>query len=313
MSLSVANLFGIKDLTIDDINLVLDTSGYFEEVSKRAIKKVPTLRGKTIVNLFLEPSTRTRTSFELAAKRLSADVINISSDSSAIKKGESLKDTAKTLTAMGVDVIVMRHPSAGSSEFLAKWTDVKIINAGDGSHEHPTQALLDLYTIKEKLKKIKNLHIGIVGDILHSRVARSNIFALKKMGAKVSAIAPPTLIPPEIESLGVEVEYSLDKIIPKVDVIYLLRLQLERQTENFFPSIREYAKLFCLNKERLNMAKKNIVVMHPGPINRGIEISADVADMAESVIANQVASGIAVRMAILYLLMGGSPVVGAIN
>jgi aspartate carbamoyltransferase catalytic subunit len=313
MSLSVANLFGIKDLTINDINLILDTSGYFEEVSKRAIKKVPTLRGKTIVNLFLEPSTRTRTSFELAAKRLSADVVNISSNSSAIKKGESLKDTAKTLTAMGVDVIVMRHPSAGSSEFLAKWTDVKIINAGDGSHEHPTQALLDLYTIKEKLKKIKNLHIGIVGDILHSRVARSNIFAFKKMGAKVSVIAPPTLIPPEIESLGVEVEYSLDEIIPKVDVIYLLRLQMERQTENFFPSICEYAKLFCLNKERLSMAKKNIVVMHPGPINRGIEISADAADAVESIITNQVASGIAVRMAILYLLMGGSPVVGAIN
>ncbi|MBI4743271.1 MAG: aspartate carbamoyltransferase catalytic subunit [Actinobacteria bacterium] len=313
MSLSVTNLLSIKDLTNDDINLVLDTAKYFEEISKRAIKKVPTLRGKTIVNLFLEPSTRTRISFELAAKRLSADVVNISSDSSAIKKGESLKDTAKTLTAMGIDIIVMRHSFAGSSELLAKWTDARIINAGDGAHEHPTQALLDLYTVREKLKKIENLHIGIVGDVAHSRVARSNIFAFKKMGAKISVIAPPTLVPPEFESLGVNIRYNFDEVIPEIDVIYLLRLQLERQTESFFPSIGEYARLFCLNKERLKMAKENVVIMHPGPINRDIEISGDITEMPESIITQQVASGIAVRMAVLYLLAGGGLVSGAVD
>lgn len=305
MGLKSKDLLGIAQLSRDEIELILDTAKSFEEISTRAIKKVPTLRGRTIVNLFYEPSTRTRTSFELAGKRLSADVINISSNTSAIVKGESLKDTAKTLEAMGVDLVAIRHSAAGAPQLLANWMRVSVINAGDGAHEHPTQALLDLYTIREKLGKIEDLHVAIVGDILHSRVARSNILALTKMKAKITVVGPPTLIPLDIESLGIEVRYDFDEIIPVVDIIYLLRIQLERQEQKFFPSLREYAELFCLTRDRLQRAKKNVLVMHPGPMNRGIEIDSEIADLAESIITEQVASGIAVRMAILYLLLGG--------
>lgn len=300
------DLLGIADLNRQEIELILDTSDSFKEVATRAIKKIPTLRGRTIVNLFLEPSTRTRTSFELAAKRLSADTVNISTKSSAISKGEGLKDTAKTIEAMGADAVVIRHSAAGAPQLLASLMSAKVINAGDGAHEHPTQALLDLYTIKKHLSKLEGLRVAIVGDILHSRVARSNILALTKMGSKVVVVAPPTLIPLEIDKLGVEVTHDLDEAIKKVDVIYLLRIQLERQGEVFLPSFREYAELFGLDKRRLAKAKKDVLVMHPGPMNRGLEISSEVADLPQTLVTDQVANGLAVRMAVLYLLLGGA-------
>lgn len=303
--LATKDLLGIDQLTVEEIEHILQTARSFEEISARAIKKVPALRGRTIVNLFFEPSTRTRTSFELAGKRLSADVINISSKTSAIAKGESLKDMALTLQAMGVDVVVIRHSVAGAPHMFARWTDARVINAGDGAHEHPTQALLDLYTIQSKLGKIRDLRIAIVGDIAHSRVARSNILALSKMGADVTVVAPSTLVPLGIERLGVTVSSNLDEVIPKVDIIYLLRLQFERQKESFFPTLREYSNLFGLTAERMKRARDGVLVMHPGPLNRGIEISSEVADKAEAIITEQVSSGIAVRMAVLFLLFGG--------
>lgn len=308
MALSNKNLLGISELSKNDISLILDTADSFKEISGRAIKKVPTLRGRTIVNLFLEPSTRTRISFEIAAKRLSADVINVSEKASSVVKGECLKDTAKTLEALNADMVIIRHRAAGAAHLLSRSINSRIINAGDGVHEHPTQSLLDLYTIKSKLGKIKGLKIAIVGDICHSRVARSNIQAFQKMGADVILIGPPTLIPLEIERLGVSVYYNLDEVINNIDVIYLLRIQAERIEDNRFPSIREYISRFGINKEKLNKTKDNMIIMHPGPMNRGIEITSDVADLPLSLVTDQVANGIAVRMAVIFQMLGGGKV-----
>ncbi|MDO8885417.1 aspartate carbamoyltransferase catalytic subunit [Candidatus Oleimmundimicrobium sp.] len=305
MAFEKKDLLGIKGLKKEEIQCILELGESFKEILARDIKKVPTLRGKTVVNLFVEPSTRTRISFELAAKRLSADVVNISAKNSSLTKGESLRDTAKTIEALGADAVIIRHPSAGAPHFFAKNINANVINAGDGAHEHPTQALLDLYTIKEKLGRINGLHVGIVGDIAHSRVARSNTLALTKMGAKVTLVGPPTLIPMEAEAMGAKVEYDFDKVIGKFDIIYMLRIQLERQTESLFPSIREYTNLYSLNFNRFKKAKKNVLIMHPGPMNRGIEISYEVADMPQAVITDQVVNGVAVRMAVLYVLLGG--------
>ncbi|MFZ3062964.1 MAG: aspartate carbamoyltransferase catalytic subunit [Actinomycetota bacterium] len=308
VELKSKDLLGIKELSKEEIELILNTAESFKEVSARAIKKVPTLRGRTIVNLFLEPSTRTRTSFELAGKRLSADVVNFAAEASSLVKGESLKDTAKALEAMNADLVVIRHSAAGAAHFLATITHLSVVNAGDGAHEHPTQALLDLFTIRDKLGRIEGLKIAIVGDIAHSRVARSNILALTKMGAEVTLVAPPTLIPVDIEEMGAAVSYNLGDIIADQDVIYLLRLQLERQNESLFPSLREYSLFYGLTKERLYQAKKDVLIMHPGPMNRGVEISSDVADLPQAVMTDQVANGLAVRMAVLYLLLGGAEV-----
>ena len=305
MSLKRKDLLGIQDLSVEEINLVLATAESFKEVSGRDIKKVPTLRGKTVVNLFFEPSTRTRTSFELAAKRLSADVINFAVSASSVSKGETLLDTARNIEAMQADFIVLRHPMAGSPNILAKLLRASVVNAGDGGHEHPTQALLDLYTLREKKREFKGLRLAIVGDIAHSRVARSNIYALTKMGAEVRVIGPPTMMPLEVERLGVKVFYDLDEGLRGVDVIMMLRLQLERQGIALFPSIREYSKLYCLTPERVKLAAPDALVMHPGPINRGVEIAPEVADSVSSVILDQVTNGVAVRMAVLYLLSGG--------
>lgn len=298
------NLLGIKDLTPVDIGLILDTASGFKDVLERDIKKVPPLRGKTVVNLFFEPSTRTRTSFELAAKRLSADVINFSVPTSSVVKGETLKDTALTIQALGADFVVIRHSSAGVPHFLSKILKISIINAGDGANEHPTQALLDLFTILSHKKKIKGLTVAIVGDIAHSRVARSNIYGLTKLGAKVRVICPPTLRPAEIDSLGVDVFDSMEQGIKDADVIMALRLQLERQSKGFLPSLEEYFNLYGLTKKRLKLAKDNAIVMHPGPMNRGVEIESEVADSRQSVILEQVTNGLAVRMAVLYILAG---------
>ncbi|MDI6703134.1 MAG: aspartate carbamoyltransferase catalytic subunit [bacterium] len=298
------DLLGLQDLHPDEIRLILDTARSFREISERPIKKVPTLRGKTLVNLFYEPSTRTRTSFEIAAKRLSADIININVPQSSIVKGEGLKDTVKTIEAMEASIVVIRHGQAGVPHILAHMVKSSIINAGDGAHEHPTQGLIDMFTILEKKGSLEGLRIVIVGDILHSRVARSNIFGLTKMGAKVCVCGPPTLIPPKVEQLKVEVYYKLEEAIKDADVIMLLRMQLERQCPNLFPTLLEYTKLYGLNKERLRVASQDVLVMHPGPINRGIEITPDVADSHYSVICDQVRNGIAVRMTVLYLLSG---------
>ncbi len=306
MKLRDRNLLGIETLTPDEIKLILDTAVPFKEIFTRSVKKVPTLRGKTVVNLFYEPSTRTRTSFELAEKRLSADVLNISVNTSSIVKGESLIDTAKTIEAMKADFVVIRHSMAGAPHLLARTINASIINAGDGMHEHPTQALLDLFTIRDKKGKIENQNVVIVGDILHSRVARSNIWALTKMGAKVTVVGPVTLIPPHIENLKVKVSYKLDEVLPNADVIYVLRVQRERQKQHLFPSLREYSELYGVDMDRLKKCKKDVIVMHPGPMNRGIEISSEVADSSYSVITEQVTNGIAVRMAVLYLLAGGA-------
>ncbi|MCX7816277.1 MAG: aspartate carbamoyltransferase catalytic subunit [Syntrophales bacterium] len=299
------DILGIRELSKEEINLILDTAESFIEVSTREIKKVPTLRGKTIINLFYEPSTRTRTSFEIAGKRLSADTINISASTSSIVKGETLIDMAKNLEAMNPDIIVIRHSAAGAPHMLARLLRQSIINAGDGAHEHPTQALLDMMTIRSRLGTLEGIKVSIVGDIAHSRVARSNLFGLKKMGAKVAVGGPVTMIPRDIHCLGVEVHTTLEDTIRDADVIMMLRVQLERQKQVLFPSLREYSAHFCLNRKHLSLAKKNVLIMHPGPINRGIEISPDIAESSHSVILDQVTNGVAVRMALLYLLIGG--------
>ena len=299
------HLLSINDVSAQDVVRVLDTAESFREVGTRVIKKVPALRGRTVVNLFYENSTRTRISFELAAKRLSADVINFSTSGSSVSKGESLKDTALTLQAMGADAIVIRHSSSGSPHTLTKWVKGSVLNAGDGTHEHPTQALLDLYTIREKLGRFEGLRAAIVGDVLHSRVARSLSFGLVKMGAEVTLVGPPTLIPPDAPAWGVQVSYDIDAVLPKLDVCYMLRVQRERQRQQYFPSVREYSRLFGLTRDRVNMLPEGCLIMHPGPMNRGVEIDSDVADLPQAVIEEQVTNGIAVRMSLLYLLLGG--------
>jgi len=293
-------------LSVQEITLILDTAESLKSISERDIKKVPTLRGKSIVNFFYEPSTRTRTSFDVAAKRLSADTLSLSASTSSMVKGETLLDTARNLQAMRPDLIVLRHPSSGAPHMLAKEVEAGIINAGDGINEHPTQALLDLYTIREKKGRIAGLKIAIIGDISHSRVARSNIIGLTKMGAEVTVSGPPTMIPVGIESLGVQVVPDPGRAVREKDVVMLLRIQLERQSKLLFPSIREYASFFGLNGEMLRRANEGAIVMHPGPLNRGVEIASDVADGPYSVILDQVANGVAVRMAVLYLLIGGA-------
>ena len=301
-TLSVKHLLGIKNLQKEDIDLIFKTADNFKEVINRPIRKVPSLRDITIANLFFENSTRTRLSFELAEKRLSADTLNFSAASSSVKKGETLIDTVNNILAMKVDMIVMRHPDAGASTFLANHIDVPIVNAGDGSHEHPTQALLDAYSIREKYGDVKGKKVVIVGDILHSRVALSNIFCLKMMGAEVKVCGPSTLMPKYIESLGVTYEANLMSALEWCDIANMLRIQLERQDTKFFPSLKEYSMMYGLNKERLDSLSKHITVMHPGPINRGVKITSDVADSKQSIILNQVENGVAIRMAVLYLL-----------
>lgn len=285
--------------------MILDTAESFLEISTREVKKVPTLRGKTIINLFFEPSTRTISSFELAAKRLSADTVNLNKQLSSVVKGETLKDTVLNLEAMRSDAIVIRHSCPGAPHYISTFCRSPVINAGDGAHEHPTQALLDAFTIRQLKKSLEGLKIVIVGDILHSRVARSNIYLLKKMGAEVVCIGPPALLPEEFKAFGIVIDYNLDRGIRGADVIMMLRIQLERQQKNLFPSLREYREIYSLTKKRFRRAKRNAIIMHPGPINRGVEISADLADSAKSVILRQVENGIAVRMAVLYLLLGG--------
>ncbi|MBI4824699.1 MAG: aspartate carbamoyltransferase catalytic subunit [Nitrospirae bacterium] len=299
------DLLGIKELPSEEIKLILNTAFGFKDVLKRDIKKVPTLRGKTVVNLFFEPSTRTRTSFELAGKRLSTDVINFSVPTSAVVKGESLIDTALTVQALGADYIVIRHPSSGVPHLLSKHLTASVINAGDGMNEHPTQALLDAFTIMEKKGRVEGLTVAIVGDIMHSRVAKSNIYSFKNLGAHVRLIGPPTLIPPDMEKLGVKVFYDMEEGLRDVDVVMMLRIQIERQGKGFFPSLKEYFKKWGLTSERLTLTKDDAIVMHPGPMNRGVEIASDVADGTRSVILEQVTNGIAVRMAVLYLLPSG--------
>jgi aspartate carbamoyltransferase catalytic subunit len=298
------DFISIRDLSAEELTLVLDTAAAFKQVGTREIKKVPALRGKTLVNFFVEPSTRTRTSFELAAFRLSADVVNISASTSSLTKGETLKDTALNLQALHADIIVLRHASAGAPLFLAERLSSSIINAGDGAHEHPTQALLDVFTIRERLGRVAGLHVAIIGDILFSRVARSDIFALTKLGASVTLVGPSTLVPREFEEMGVQVTHDIDSILPSVDVINLLRIQHERQRKEYFPSLGEYTALFGLTQERAARLKPNALIMHPGPINRGVEIDSEIADSGRSVILEQVTNGLAVRMAVLYLCAG---------
>jgi aspartate carbamoyltransferase catalytic subunit len=299
------DLLGIKQLEPEEIEVILETAETFKEISTRSIKKVPTLRGRTVVHLFYEPSTRTRTSFEIAAKRLSADTFNISASTSSIVKGETLLDTAKNLEAMNPDVIVLRHSAAGAPHMLARRVEASVINAGDGMHEHPTQALLDLLTIRDNKGTISGQTVAIIGDIAHSRVARSNIWALTKMGARVLVAGPNTMIPKDLDKLGVEVFNHPEDVIPEADVIMMLRIQLERQGKMLLPSLREYSKVFGLNEDKLSEAKSDVLIMHPGPINRGVEISPSVADGPYSVILDQVTNGVAIRMALLYLLIGG--------
>lgn len=302
------DLTGIEGLSGEELKTLLDTAAAFKTVGTREIKKVPALRGQTMVNFFLEPSTRTRVSFELAALRLSADVVNVSASSSSITKGETLKDTALNLQALHADVIVIRHSSAGAAQFLGERLEASIINAGDGAHEHPTQALLDVLTIREKLGRIEGIHVAIVGDILFSRVARSNIHALTKLGARVTLVGPRTLVPRDFEDLGVAVSNDLDAVLPDVDVVNLLRIQHERQRKEYFPSIGEYTGLFGLTKARAERLKPEALIMHPGPINRGVEIDSELADSHRSVILDQVTNGLAVRMAVLFLCAGvGNP------
>ncbi|MBL6448713.1 aspartate carbamoyltransferase catalytic subunit [Fulvivirga sp. 29W222] len=303
--LSQKHLLGIKDITRKDIELIFETARSFKEVINRPIKKVPSLRDITIANVFFENSTRTRLSFELAEKRLSADVINFSSSSSSVKKGETLLDTVNNILAMKVDMVVMRHSSPGAPHFLAKHIDANIVNAGDGTHEHPTQALLDTYSIMEKHGSVEGLKVAIIGDILHSRVAISNIFALQKLGAEVMVCGPNTLLPKYIASLGVKVELDVRKALQWCDVANILRIQLERQQIKYFPSLREYSLYYGVNKRMLDELDKEITIMHPGPINRGVELNSDVADSEHSIILEQVQNGVAVRMAVLYLLAGG--------
>jgi len=295
------DLLGIRELELREIETILDTAAAFKTVGSRDIKKVPSLRGKTMVNFFVEPSTRTRTSFELAAFRLSADVVNISATTSSLQKGETLKDTALNLQALYADIIVLRHSSAGAPKFLAERLDSSIVNAGDGAHEHPTQALLDVFTIRERLGKVDGLKIAIVGDILFSRVARSDIWALKKLGAEVTLVGPSTLVPRSFEQMGVKVARHIDEILDSADVISLLRIQHERQRKEYFPSLNEYIRFFGLTKARAARLRPGCLVMHPGPINRGVEIDSEIADGPQSVILDQVTNGLAVRMAVLYL------------
>jgi len=305
MQLKAPHLLGIEQLEPDEITLVLDTAESLAEISRREIKKVPTLRGRTVVNFFVEPSTRTLSSFELAEKRLSADTLNFSASKSSFVKGETLLDTAKNLEAMAPDFIVMRHNQAGAPHFLARHCSSSIINAGDGAHEHPTQALLDAYTIRQRKGALKGLRVAIIGDILHSRVARSNILLLTRMGAEVTLCGPPTLIPREVERMGCGVTHRMEEALEGVNVVMMLRIQLERMHAGFFPSLREYARLYGLDARRFQRAANDAIIMHPGPMNRGVEIMSDVADGNASVILEQVTNGVAVRMAVLYLLAGG--------
>lgn len=306
MAINGKDLVSLKNIPGETIKLILDTAEPMKEIIKRQIKKVPTLRGRTVVTVFYEASTRTRTSFELAGKYLSADVVNIAAATSSVSKGESLKDTARTITAMGADVVVLRHPMAGAAELLARTVNASVINAGDGAHEHPTQALLDLFTVREKKGRLEGLKVAIVGDILHSRVARSDIWGYTRMGAEVRLAGPATLMPPGIEKTGARVCNDLEEALEGADVINILRIQLERQQQGLFPSLREYALMFGINRDRLKLAAPDALVMHPGPMNRGVEISPEVADGLQSVINEQVTNGVAVRMALLYLLTGGA-------
>jgi aspartate carbamoyltransferase catalytic subunit len=302
MKLRSRHLLGLEGVSKGEVAAILDTAVSFREILDRPIKKVPPLQGKTVVNLFFESSTRTRISFELAERRLSADVVNFTTAASSVSKGETLKDTARNIEAMKIDMVVIRHSSPGSALFLSRVVDANVINAGDGGHEHPTQGLLDLYTLREKFGSLEGLRVCIVGDITHSRVARSNIYGLTTMGAEVSVCGPETLIPREIDKLGVKVYHRLEDVIPKVDVLNVLRIQLERQKSGLFPSLREYHRVFGVTKEKVANAPKPITIMHPGPINRDVELSADLADSEHSVILQQVTNGVAIRMAVLYLL-----------
>ena len=303
MNFKRKDLLGIEDLSKEEILFILETTKSFREILERPIKKVPTLRGRTVVNLFFEVSTRTRMSFELAEKRLNADVLNFSATNSSLAKGETLLDTVKNILAMKVDCFVLRHPVPGTPHLLARELPIPIINAGDGAHEHPTQALSDIYTIQERKKRIEGLKVAIIGDITHSRVARSNIWGLSKLGAEVRVCGPPTLIPPLIEEMGVEVFYLPEDALREVDIVMMLRIQKERQNEGFLPSISEYIEFFSLTEDRLSLAREDVLVMHPGPVNRGVELPARIADGKRSVILDQVVNGVAVRMAVLYLLL----------
>ena len=303
--LKAKDILGLEEIEAEDIQFILDTAESMKEVSEREIKKVPTLRGKTMINIFYEPSTRTRTSFEIAGKRLSADVVNISTSTSSVAKGETLKDTGRNLMAMKPDLLVIRHSAVGAPKLLADTLPIPVVNAGDGAHEHPTQALLDLFSIREKKGYLKGLKAAIIGDITHSRVARSNIHGMRKMGMEVRIAGPATLLPRQVEKLGVQVYTDVDKAIEGVDIVMMLRIQLERQGQGLFPSLREYSRLFGLNRKRVERAKEDMLIMHPGPINRGVEISPEVADGPYSIILDQVTNGVAIRMAVLFLLLGG--------
>ncbi len=308
MGLKRKDLTGLYGMTAEEIGTVLDTAAPMKEVIKRKIKKVPALRGRTVALVFYEPSTRTRASFELAAKYLNADTVSLTASASSVAKGESLKDTARTVAAMGADVVVLRHPLAGAADMVARWVNASVINAGDGAHEHPTQALLDLFTVREKKGRIEGLKVAIIGDILHSRVARSDIWGFSAMGAKVFVAGPATLLPPGISEMGVEVCCFPEEALEGADVVIVLRIQHERQQEGLFPGIREYSKLFGINRERLALAAPDVILLHPGPMNRGIEITSEVADGPNSAVNEQVTNGVAVRMALLYLLAGGGDV-----
>ncbi len=308
MAIKSKDLISLQDLSLDEINQILTNAKSMKEIIQRDIKKVPTLRGKAIVNLFYENSTRTRSSFELAGKYMGADVINITASASSVVKGESLWDTGKTINSMGVDVVVIRHPSSGAPYILGQAVEARVINAGDGTHEHPTQGLLDIFTVLDYKGTLQGKKVAIIGDILHSRVARSDIIGFNALGADCWVCGPPTLLPAKVNELGVKVTWNIEEALTDADVVIMLRIQLERQKKGAFPSIREYAKLYGLNSKNLSLAKKDALVMHPGPINRGVEISADVADSLQSVINEQVQNGVAIRMALLYLMMGGGNV-----
>lgn len=300
------DFLGLEEMSAEEINLILETSRSMHEIIKRKIKKVPTLRGRSVLNLFYEPSTRTKASFELAQKYMSADSVSVAGSSSSLVKGETLKDTVRNVEAMGVECVIMRHPVSGAAHYLARNVESSVINAGDGMHEHPTQGLLDLYTIWEKKGRLEELKVAIVGDIRHSRVARSNIWGLKKMGAEVVVAGPPTLMPPDLDIFGIKAFHTIEDAVLKADVVMALRLQKERQESGLFPSLREYAELYGLNRERVSLAVEDVLIMHPGPINRGVEMTSELADGPGSIILEQVTSGVAVRMALLYLLLGGT-------
>lgn len=306
VKLEYKDLLGIRDLSCEEVELILDTTVPMKDIIKRDVKKVPALRGKAMVTVFYENSTRTRTSFEIAGKYLSADTVNLAVTTSSVQKGESLRDTIKTIEVMGFDLMVIRHGMSGTPHYVARNTSMRVINAGDGTNEHPTQALLDMYSIREKKGTLEGLKVAIVGDILHSRVARSNIYGLSKFGCEIRVVGPSTLMPPEVEKLGVKSYYSLDKALDGVDVVNVLRIQKERQQSGLFPSLNEYSNLYMLNPDKLRRAKEDVLVLHPGPMNRGVEISSELADGVQSLINEQVTNGVAVRMALLFLMMGGS-------